>query len=384
MKRFTIKKRDNWEQKVEELSFEFHSLDNAYWDEGVFYSFTMSEINELEKASNELFKMCLDAVQYVIDNNLYNKFHINPELVPLIERSWENEEASVYGRFDLSYDGISPPKLLEFNADTPTSLYEAAVVQWYWLQEVFKQNDQFNSIHEALVGYWKGCTEYFDGGTVYFSCIKDTIEDFTTVEYLRSTADEAGLNTKFIYIDEIGWDNNENVFIDLQNEEIKYIFKLYPYEWLIEEPFGKNILKDENASQWIEPAWKSILSNKAILPILYKLFPNSPYLLPSYFEEEYPGGLDNRVRKPIYSREGANTSIYINNVLEEENEGEYGEERYIIQEYVELFNLHGNNAVIGSWIIGGESVGIGVRESENLITNNVSRFVPHLIDKNGL
>ena len=224
MKRFTIKKRDNWEQKVEELSFEFHSLDNAYWDEGVFYSFTMSEINELEKASNELFKMCLDAVQYVIDNNLYNKFHINPELVPLIERSLENEESSVYVRFDLSYDGISPPKMLEFNADTPTSLYEAAVVQWYWLQEVFKQNDQFNSIHEALVGYWKGCTEYFDGGTVYFSCIKDTIEDFTTVEYLRSTADEAGLNTKFIYIDEIGWDNNENVFIDLQNEEIKYIF----------------------------------------------------------------------------------------------------------------------------------------------------------------
>jgi glutathionylspermidine synthase len=36
----------------------------------------------------------------------------------------------LYGRFDLAYRGDGPPKLLEYNADTPTALFEAAVVQW--------------------------------------------------------------------------------------------------------------------------------------------------------------------------------------------------------------------------------------------------------------
>ena len=377
MKRVQTQVREDHIKKLEEISFEFHSLNNVYWDESAYYEFQLKEIYKLEDATNSLFNLCLKAVQHVIDNKLYDRLHIDPNLIPLIERSWNEEEPSFYGRFDLVYTGSGEPKMLEFNADTPTSLYEAAVVQWYWLQEVAKDQDQFNSIHEKLIDYWNGCIEYFGGETVYFTCVRESIEDYTTVEYLRDTAHQAGLTTKFIYIDEIGWDDAGKFFVDLDNTEIKNIFKLYPWEWLMGEAFGPNIANDSLKSKWIEPAWKAILSNKGILPILWELDPDHPNLLECYFDS--PNGMTDYVKKPIYSREGANITIYRNSVETEVSDGEYGEEGYVYQKLQEIPNFDGNYPIIGSWVIGGESAGMGIRESRTLITDNLSRFIPHQI-----
>ena len=376
MNRITINPRENYQKKLEDLSFEFHSLDNIYWDESAYYKFTPEQVDILEKSTNDLYEMCLTAVQHVIDNDLFDTLHINRELVPLILRSWDKEEPSVYGRFDFVYDGINPPKMLEFNADTPTSLYEAAVVQWYWLEDVMKNKDQFNSIHEKLIGYWKGCTDYFNGEPIHFASI-DTIEDFTTVEYLRDTAHQAGLKTKSLGISEIGWDDITQNFIDMEEENIINIFKLYPWEWLINEEYGTKIMSDSAETRWIEPAWKSILSNKGILPILWKLFPNHPNLLPCYFDG--PHGMFNYVEKPIYSREGANVTIYKDGIETTTVGGEYGEEGYIYQQLATVPNFDGNYPIIGSWVIGGESAGIGIRESKTEVTDNLSRFIPHII-----
>lgn len=370
--------RDNHIQKLEEISFEFHSLSNTYWDESVYYEFQMKQVLELEKATNDLYAMCLEAVQYVIDNNLYEKLCIDPKLIPLIEYSWNEETASIYGRFDFGYDGKNPPKMLEFNADTPTSLYECAVVQWYWLQDVAKDKDQFNSIHEKILAYWKGCVSYFNGETVHFTCIKDSIEDFTTVEYLRDLASQAGLKTEFIYIDEIGWDEYRKEFVDNNDNAIVNIFKLYPWEWLVAEEYGPKICEDKHRTEWIEPAWKSILSNKGILPILWELFPNHPNLLECYFDESKD--MVSFVEKPIYSREGANVKILKDGEVIEQTEGDYGEEGMIYQQYFELPDFEGNYPIIGSWVIAGESAGMSVRESNTRITDNLSRFIPHLIN----
>lgn len=378
MKRISIQPRKDYIKKLESLFFDFHTIDGIYWDESAYYEFTMAQVEEIESATNKLFQMCLEAVQYVIDNKLYDKLHIDPSLVPLIEQSWEEEHASVYGRFDFGYDGINPPKMLEFNADTPTSLYEGSVVQWDWLQEVFKNKDQFNSIHEKLIEYWKSCRDYFGDELVHFTSV-DTLEDFTTTEYLRDTAFQAGLKTKYIKLEDIGWDDDAKEFVDLEDERIINIFKLYPWEWLINEDFGKNIIADRADTMWFEPAWKAILSNKGILPILWKLFPYHENLLPAYFENEF-GYFDDYVTKPIYSREGANVSIFTNGSLETSTDGEYGEEGVIYQKLYNLPNYNGNYPIIGSWVIGGESAGMGIREGDTKITNNLSRFVPHIIN----
>lgn len=379
MQRISIQPRNNWQASVEKLGFGFHTTNIPYWDESAYYKFTMDEILYIEKSTEELWEMCLNAVQFVIDTKQYDKFHIPEWFIPAIEKSWENDSPSVYGRFDFSYKN-GKVKMLEFNADTPTSLYEAGIVQWYWLQDFDKDKDQFNSVHEKLVDYWSYLKPYLNKGTLHFSCVKRSLEDLTTVEYMRDCAIQGGNETKLMFVDDIGYDNDKKCFVDMDNESISNIFKLYPYEWLVNEEFGKNLFDSimESKTNWIEPAWKMILSNKAILPILWHLNQNHPLLLESYFDK--PDHFKNYVKKPILSREGANIEIVREGNVIDATKGEYGYEGHIYQELCELPEYNGNYAVIGSWVIGQQAAGIGIREDNTLITKDTSRFIPHLIE----
>ena len=375
MKRIKTSPRKNWKQRVEQIGFGFHSLDIPYWDESIYYQFSMSEILQIEQATGELWEMCLEAVQTVVDRQWYNLFQIPTWAIPLLEKTWEEDWPSIYGRFDFVYkDGTL--KMLEFNADTPTSLFEAAIVQWFWLQDIDSEADQFNSIHEKLIAYWAELKPYLHPSTLHFSCVRDNIEDLTTTQYLRDCAAQATLPTDFLYMDEIGWNQEDLCFADLKNQPIENIFKLYPYEWMLDEEFGRLLTEDSKACYWIEPLWKMILSNKALLPILWELYPNHPLLLESYFE---PRHLTDYAKKPILSREGANIQLVKAAKILEETDGEYGEEGYIYQQLFELPNYDGHYPLIGSWIVGQTPAGIGIREANNLITDNKSRFVPHLI-----
>jgi glutathionylspermidine synthase len=375
MDRTSITPRNNWQQEVEKLGFSFHTPQMPYWDESAYYEFSVTEILAIEKATLELWDMCLEAVDHIIENKLFHKFFIPEWVVPLVIRSWEEDQPSIYGRFDFCYKN-GQLKMLEFNADTPTSIFEAGVVQWFWLKDFDKDKDQFNSIHEKLIEYWKELKTALHPGPLYFSCLSENTEDLVTTQYLMDCAMQAGLDTGLIFVEDIGWHTKNNHFVDTENNAMRNIFKLYPWEWLIHDDFGSNIPLDTQSAKWIEPAWKMLLSNKAILPILWELFPENQYLLPAYFEE---GKLTDYVKKPILSREGANVEIVSGNKVLESTGGEYGEEGFIYQQTFTLPEYNGNHALVGSWVIGQQAAGMGIRESAGLITNNTSRFVPHLI-----
>ena len=366
--------RVDWPRKVEELGFLFHSMDGVYWDERACYRFTEAEVDTLEAATAELHDRTLEAVARVVDRGDYERFRIPEPFHGLIERSWKAGDKSLYGRFDLSWDGAGEPKMLEYNADTPTALLEASVVQWYWLQDVLHDADQFNSIHEKLIERWKVIRASLPAvGGLHYTGDTSSAEDLGNLEYLRDTATQAGLDTKLIDISDIGW--NGRRFVDLEERNIVALFKLYPWEWMVREEFGANLLK--GAMRLIEPAWKMLLSNKAILPVLWEMFPGHPNLLAASFE---PGRFaTDFVKKPIYSREGANVSIRAGG-QSLDAPGEYGEEGYIWQAYHELPMFDGNYAVIGSWVVGEEPAGIGIREDASPITRNTSRFVPHYFE----
>jgi glutathionylspermidine synthase len=272
---------------------------------------------------------------------------------------------------DLSWDGSGDPRLLEYNADTPTALLEASVIQWYWLQDFNPKYDQFNSIHEKLIERWKDMRGQLPAdGRVYFTAASDSPEDQGTLDYLRDTAIQAGIDARAIDIADIGWDGAR--FTDLDERTISALFKLYPWEWMIREEFGQYLLSRK--MRVIEPPWKMILSNKAILPVLWEMFPDHPNLLPASFEA---GRFKTDfVKKPLYSREGANVSITTGGQTLEQP-GEYGDEGFIWQAYHPLPRFGGNYPVIGSWIVGEEAAGIGIREDDSPITKNSSRFVPH-------
>jgi glutathionylspermidine synthase len=383
MLRYEIDPRVDWEKTVESQGLLFHSIDDEpYWDESAFYLFEAKEVDEIERATAALDALCLKAVEHVIENQLFALFGIPHEYTDWITRSWEQDEHTIYGRFDLAFDGQGTPKLLEYNADTPTALLEAAVIQWYWLKDRLalvspvdrNQFDQLNSIHERLIEAWASVKSDF-GDIAYFSAVSDSLEDQMTVHYLRDTATQAGFSTRFLTMPQIGWHERRGTFTDLKETAIGLMFKLYPWEWMIREQFGKHLPR--SATRWLEPPWKMILSNKAILPILWELFPENPYLLKASFE---PFG-DTYVVKPTLSREGANVTIVENGQVLAETMGDYSESPKIFQAYHPLPDFEGKSTVIGSWIVNGYPCGIGLREDDGPITRNSSRFIPHLFRK---
>lgn len=373
MKRHSIDPRPDAHEAVEKLGLSWHG-EGSYWNESAYYEFTGEQVDELEAATNELHSCCLQAVQYVIDENRFSELGIPEPAVPEIVRSWDAEPPSVYGRFDLAYDGVNPPKMLEYNADTPTALLEASVIQYDWLQARFAEADQFNSIHEQLLALWAELQPYLNGTLVHFTSL-DSWEDEATVTYLADTAMQAGVQSVFIPIDEIGYQSTDGRFVDASGGPITTIFKLYPWENLWREEFYQYIPTAH--ALWIEPAWKAVLSNKAILAILHELFPGHPNLLPAYLgnSSNLKGGY---VRKPVYGREGANVRLVgEGGEILSQTEGPYAGP-HVYQQLFPLPQFHGVYPVIGSWIIGQEAAGVGIREAEQMITGNTSRFVPHL------
>ncbi len=365
MQRIVCPERDDWRATAESAGFDFHTIDGErYWDERAYYAFTLDEIERrIEQPTSEIDAMCLELVGHAVDDEKYlRRLKIPEAFWPLISESWYRDDGSLYGRLDLSFDGRSPAKLLEYNADTPTSIFEAAVFQWTWLEQAIerhiipKRADQFNSIHERLIDAWK---KLGDAHHLHLAGMTENAEDAGTLAYLQDAASQAGLATTLIDIEDIGL-RDDGKFVDLDDRLIELAFKLYPWEWMFHDAFGARLATA--STRWIEPPWKAILSNKGILPLLWEMFPNHPNLLPAYFEED-----------PNAARLGTSFTTLV------EQEGPYGAEGFIRQAMAPLPNFSDQYAVLGSWLIDHTPCGLSVREDENPITGNTSRFVPHAI-----
>ena len=384
MQRIACDERPNWRERADEHGFRFHTIEGErYWDERAYYAFTLQEIErDIEAPTAELDQMCRELVARAVDDERMLKLLRIPERFwTFIAASWKRGDPSLYGRFDLSYDGQGPAKLLEYNADTPTSVYETGVFQWVWLEDAIanqtvpKDADQYNSLHERLIEGWK---QIGKGAHLHLAGAIDDPEDGGTIQYLEDTARQAGLSTTVLATESIGR-NPKGGFVDLQDRPIELMFKLYPWEWMFREQFGAYLAG--SPTRWLEPPWKAILSNKGILPLLWAMFPRHPNLLPAFFDDDPKAAeLGNSfVRKPLYSREGSNVAIVVDGVAVDQDEGPYGAEGYVRQAVATLPRFDGNYVALGSWIAAGQPCGLSAREDLSPITKNTSRFLPHAI-----
>ena len=449
MQRIPCPERDDWRATAESIGFTFHTIDGErYWDERAYYAFTLNEIERrIEAPTGEIEAMCLELVGRAINDEKYlRRLKIPEAFWPLLSESWRRRDASLYGRLDLSYDGWSPAKLLEYNADTPTSIFEAAVFQWTWLEQAMERNiipkraDQFNSIHERLIDAWK---KHGGAKHLHLAGMTDNTEDAGTLAYLQDTASQAGLQTTLMDIKDVGL-GGDGRFVDLDDRGIELAFKLYPWEWMFQDAFGAKL--SSAPTRWIEPPWKAILSNKGILPLLWEMFPKHPNLLPAfsrtirrrqlgfsfvrkplysreaqcavsagttlmdskqkailsnkgilpllwemfpkhpnllpaYFEDDPKAAMlgSSFVRKPLYSREGANVALVSAGTTLMEQQGPYGAEGFIRQAFAPLPSFSDQYPVLGSWLVDHTPCGLSIREDENPITGNTSRFLPHAI-----
>ena len=327
MQRHSITPRVDWQATVEACGLVWHSVGTApYWNEAAYYSFQAWEIDAIETATRDLYGMLLAAGDYVIDQQLLGRFGVPAWCEPLIAEAWRTAPPALnYGRFDLGYDGKGPPKLFEFNCDTPTSLVETAVAQWLWKEEVFPHDDQFNSLHDKLIAKWRDIAPWLASQLVHFAHVPDRAgEETLTTAYMMDLAREAGLQPVRIAMRDIGWamvrDADFGAFYDLDDREIRTLYKLYPWEWLVTEPFGTNLARNATRTTWIEPVWKMIWSNKAILPLLWDLYPRHPNLL--WCRTGSPAS-SSYVRKPMLAREGGNVMVVRDGRVLAANDGPY-------------------------------------------------------------
>ncbi|SEC66991.1 glutathionylspermidine synthase family protein [Streptomyces sp. TLI_105] len=393
MERHTTEPRPDWQRTVEEQGLVYPltrypdgSL-RPYWDESAYYSFSLPEVEALEEVVEELHALCLTAAAHIVEHDRFAELGItDPKLAGLVAESWRRraELPSLYGRFDLRYDGTGPAKMLEYNADTPTSLVEAASPQWFWMEERFPGADQWNSLHERLVDAWKRQAHLLPPGPVHFahSDGDELGEDLMTVAYLRETAQQAGLDTEALSVERIGWDRLSRRFVDDRLRFIRSCFKLYPWEWLTTDRFGPHVLDTldngggTGTTCWIEPAWKMLLSNKALLAILWELNPGHPNLLPAYLDGPRElASTTGWVAKPLLGREGAGVTLHQAGTEPFVRDGE----ACCYQELAPLPDFDGNRVVLGAWVVEDEAAGLGIRESTGLITDEYARFLPHVI-----
>jgi len=375
---------------LESIGFYWHTdKDMSSYIDNKIVAITPTEAQNYANAANELYDMFIEAGQYVIDNNLFHELNIPFNLVELIKESWENDvHWHLYGRFDLA-GGIDnkPIKLIEFNADTPTALFETSIIQWALLKaNNLDESEQFNFIYEALRDNFKrlvtlqedisNFNNIYENWKILFSSIRGNIEEENTTKLLMNIAKEAGWNVEFAYIDEVGFDDEGIFYNDIQYE---FFFKLIPWENIaIEEPelcdILTNIVKNKQAII-LNPAYTLLFQSKGILKILWDLYPNHPLLLETSFE---PLKNKKQVQKVTFGREGENITIYDENMnIITKTNGDYQNFNKIYQEFVE-FPSDGKHYYQAGVFFSYEACGIGYRKGD-LIIDNMSKFTGHII-----
>ena len=378
-------------QALESIGLSWHTdRDTTDYIAPEMVEISQEEAERFYNAGNELYEMFCEAGQYVIDNNLFFELDIPVSLIPMIKQSWEQEvHWHLYGRFDFAggLDGL-PLKLLEFNADTPTMLYESAVIQWAMLKaNGLDENAQFNNIYEALQDNFKRIitlgadtsrfSEIYEGWKILFSCVSGNDEEERTTRFLQEIARSAGFETEFAYIDEVQFSQDEGVFFNECNYE--FLFKLLPWESIaIDEPELAMLMRsimESKAGIFLNPAYTLLFQSKRMLKILWDLFPNHPLLLEASFE---PLSGVAQVSKASFGREGIGVEVFDSTrTLLAGNTQDYQNYKKVYQAYHELSH-NGGFYYQPNVFFAYESCGLGFRKG-GLILDNYAKFVSHSI-----
>jgi glutathionylspermidine synthase len=404
MKRITLTPRPTWQNNVQAVGFNWHTPNfNPYWNEAAAYQFTAAEIESIRQATVDVNGMMLDTIDAIITSRSLPIFGYSDDLIAVIEKSWaETEEPTMFGRFDFAVNG-NDIKLLDYNGDYPSTFVEAGAVQAAWKDEVFPELSQFNDIHAATVDVFRDIANTLRGQlrtdgapdfrNVYIGGMSPDVEIDGVAAYLQRVAQEGGLATRFISFSDIGravenfYDEDDDLyevvtFVDLQNQPITNLIHLAPLNWMLAGTFGPDLINQvvQGRIRLIEPAWKILASNKRLMVEMWNRNAFHPNLLKTstIVEPEFP--LLGYVSKPVTGQGGQNVTIFgPNNQIVDQTQGDLASEQMIYQERANLSETDGNFAVVNSWWIGGQSVGLGIHEASVPIIDASGTFVPHVI-----
>ena len=372
MKRLSLSARANWKSRVEQQGLLWHSDGDAEgWSEEAAYLLHPTEIEKLCVAASEVTELLHRAAEHVTKHELWSVLGLQAHEAQLVASSWERDEWSLLGRFDFLFDAQGSPKLLEYNSETALSLVETSVIQKQWLADMMPEYAQFNQLEESLLLAWQ------ESGIQQIHCAwrPRHAEVEGTVRYMTQLIRRAGIEATMMALHRVGWNPRLGKFVDHDGAPITHCFKIYPWAWMLREPFAGRIA--ESNCSFIEPLWRLMLGSKGILCVLAEMFPDHPSILPCHTSPEPLGS--NFVSKPLFGHEGHNVAIHRDGVLAETVAGDYGDEANVYQAFVESPRCDGYLPQFGVWMVRNKPVAIGIRESRKSIITGNSAFAPHAI-----
>lgn len=337
--------------------------------------------NKLQTVSSELHHMNMLATKRVIESDeLLRKFHIDEVFWPAIRKSWATGAPFITGRFDLVFNNHQV-KMLEYNADSAGMIAETAIIQNLWAKTTgcAVGEDPGIILHTRLI---EALQKLAQNKQVHIFVDHKEDEELYMEKYYARVLNEAGIRFK-----EYNIANQMKIVdgkvLDKDGEVVEIAWKLWNWNTIMndyhkervnDETKISDVMLNENVTVF-EPIWKLITTNKAILPVLWELFPGHPYLLKSVFELGNNFHGSTYVSKPISGRLGENVTIKALDQVLEGKEGKYESNASIYQEYFELPKFDSYHAIIGAWVIGEAGTSIIIREHESLITGYYSPMI---------
>ncbi|MGY2132021.1 glutathionylspermidine synthase family protein [Hymenobacter sp. HD11105] len=348
------------------------------------------EADTLLQAANTLYNMLVESIPDPIPDDLLQLLAIPTNLWAAVRHSWNDERHwHIYGRFDLvqTPDG---PKLLEFNADTATSLPETAVVQWASLVAAGTSDEsrQANGLFEGLSAQFRQWLELNSDlePSLLLVYLPDSQEDEANCAVLAEAAREAGFehvhlcSVDAMQVSVAGEERGVWAPIeDNQWQRFGFLFKLVPWEILAqEEPELTADLSQLLLSRDVmiaNPAYSLLFQSKGILAWLWQVYPHHPLLLEAALQDLS----GHYVRKPLFGREGQNVAEVQNGRVAAEVPGEFAPQPQVRQRWAELPTDQQQRRYQAGVFWAGEGCALGFRRDKSVITN-LSEFLAHIIE----
>jgi glutathionylspermidine synthase len=388
MQRHPIASRHDWRLALRQYPYGTAATPAAvHWDESAHYVFTAAEIDRIEEAANAVYGLIVDAVGHAIDRRLLPLLGYSAEAGALIREDWSRAHAHNGGsldpragglcaRLEFAYDGGESLKLVGCHADGPGGLFEAAVVQWNWLEARFPEADQFNGLHETLIERWQALAVGLRGRSrLHLTCATPAAEREGELAYLEALAQEAGLKTTTLPIQDIGWDGSR--FVDQDERAIGWLLKLYPWEALLADPYGAHLGTADLA--FVEPPWRIPASNHGLLALLWELYPEHPHLVPaSLTEAELAGRAGPVLARSMFGLDRPAERLTLNRELLAETPPAANPGGMVHLAMPPDFTQDGRRARLQCWMVGDKCLGMAVRESESPLFDADTPLLPHL------
>lgn len=400
MKRVSVSLRDDADNKAFESGVfkAERSLPNGEiyrtWDESSAYIITRNEVDTiLDKAVN-IVNMGREAVDFLLDGE-WGTLGLPIPVFEYARNSFDDQEIELFTRYDFAYLGNGQIKLVNIEADAPSLLVETAEAQRKWLWDKFAQKakqhkvTQLNSIPEMTKSAFGQLYKMSPEGNFHILDSESTRgKEWFASSYIKNLAEKAGWDIGRVRLKDLSWDNQQKRWEDHAENKINGVYKQLPWDMLFDHMLMREIVAhSQNLERIFEPAWKTILSSRAIMPALHELYPRSALISPASLSRSKKLGEDivaapmlrSASRNEVGTLKGRRFTAWGEDIKDFRNQKSMIYRKLEIPKRFKDSNGGGQFTYLSIFTVAGNIAGLGIQETKLPLLGQHSTFKPHIV-----